>query len=119
MDSIIKKSYLTELQSIDWDFVGERTTDSALAFHWHPARFVPQIPSNLIGYFTEKGDTILDPFCGSGTSLVEAFRLDRKPIGIDINPVSTLITKAKLTSISNKRFHLPHPSLNFTLTCIV
>jgi len=104
MESIIKKNFLTELQGIDWDFVGERTADSALSFHWYPARFVPQIPSNLIGYFTEKGDTVLDPFCGSGTSLVEAFRLDRKSIGVDINPVATLITRARLTSISNERF---------------
>lgn len=104
MKSIIKENFLSELQGIDWDFLGERTADNALSFHWYPARFVPQIPSNLIGFFTEKGDTVLDPFCGSGTSLVEAFRLDRKPIGIDINPIATLITRARLTSISNDRF---------------
>lgn len=100
MESIVKKNFLSELQAIDWDFVGENTADAGVGLHWYPARFVPQIPSNLIGYFSEKGDTVLDPFCGCGTTLLESFRLDRKPIGIDISPVAILITKAKLTNIS-------------------
>jgi len=104
MEPNTKKSFLSELENIDWDFAGERTSDDGLAFHWHPARFVPQIPSNLIGYFTEKGDTVLDPFCGSGTSLVEAFRLDRKPIGIDLSPTAIIITKARLAKINSDRF---------------
>lgn len=99
MDSIIKKNFQYELEQIDWDFTGERGANSYLSFHWYPARFVPQIPSILIGYFSDKGDTILDPFCGSGTTLLEAFRLDRKPIGIDIHPAAILMTKAKLLSI--------------------
>jgi len=106
LESIIKKNFLSELQGIDWDFVGETTTDLGLSFHWYPARFVPQIPSNIIGYFSEKGDTVLDLFCGSGTSLVEAFRLDRIPIGVDINPVATLISKARLSHIETDRFDL-------------
>ena len=100
MKSIVKRNFLSELQAIDWDFVGENTSDAGVGLHWYPARFVPQIPSNLVGYFSEKGDTVLDPFCGCGTALLESFRLDRKPIGIDINPVAILITKAKLTNIS-------------------
>lgn len=104
MELNISKNFLSELQNVDWDFVGERGADAGLAFHWYPARFVPQIPSNLIGYFSQRGDTVLDLFCGSGTTLVEAFRLDRKAIGIDINPVATLVTSARLTSISFDRF---------------
>lgn len=86
MDSIIKRDFDYELEQIDWDFVGERGPDSYVSFHWYPARFVPQIPSILIGYFSERGDTVLDPFCGSGTTLLEAFRLDRRPVGIDLHP---------------------------------
>lgn len=96
MDSIIKRDFQYELEQIDWDFTGERGTDSYVSFHWYPARFVPQIPSTLIGYFSERGDTVLDPFCGSGTTLLEAFRLDRKPIGIDLHPAAIMMTKAKL-----------------------
>lgn len=100
MESNVKKNFLSELQSIDWDFLGENTSNAGLGLHWYPARFVPQIPSNIIGYFTEKGDTVFDPFCGCGTTLLEAFRLDRKPIGVDLNPIAILITKAKLADIS-------------------
>ena len=99
MDSIIKKDFQYELEQIDWDFVGERGTDSYVSFHWYPARFVPQIPSILIGYFSERGDRVLDPFCGSGTTLLEAFRLDRRPIGIDVHPAAIMMTKAKFVPI--------------------
>lgn len=112
MESNIRKNFLSELQSIDWDFLGENTSNAGLGLHWYPARFVPQIPSNLIGYLTEKGDTILDPFCGCGTTLVEAFRLDRKPIGVDLNPIAILMTKAKLADINIEQIE----SLTSTIT---
>lgn len=43
----------------------------------------------------------MDPFCGSGTTLVEAQRLMRRSVGVDINPISVLISKAKTLSISS------------------
>lgn len=46
--------------------------------------FVPQIPRQLFERYTKKGDWILDPFMGSGTSLIEAQRMDRNSIGIEI-----------------------------------
>ena len=48
--------------------------------------FVPQIPHQLFSRFTKKGDWIFDPFVGSGTSLIEAQRMERNSIGIDIQP---------------------------------
>lgn len=46
--------------------------------------FVPQIPNQLFRRYTKKGDWILDPFMGSGTSLIEAQRLHRNYMGIDL-----------------------------------
>ncbi|WP_455484991.1 TRM11 family SAM-dependent methyltransferase [Eubacterium sp.] len=46
--------------------------------------FVPQIPNQLFRRYTKKGDWILDPFTGGGTSLIEAQRLGRNSIGIEL-----------------------------------
>lgn len=50
----------------------------------------------IIEISTDEGDTVLDPFCGSGTALVSAKLLNRKFIGIDINPDAIEITRTRL-----------------------
>ncbi|HEX8636447.1 MAG TPA: DNA methyltransferase, partial [Pyrinomonadaceae bacterium] len=47
--------------------------------------FVPQIPNQLIRRYTKKGETVFEPFMGSGTTLFECEKLGRKYIGFDIN----------------------------------
>ncbi|MDH5404590.1 MAG: site-specific DNA-methyltransferase, partial [Candidatus Heimdallarchaeota archaeon] len=54
---------------------------------------------SLIKQFTVKNDIILDPFCGSGVSIMEAILNNRKAIGIDINPSAIFITKQLISSI--------------------
>jgi site-specific DNA-methyltransferase (cytosine-N4-specific) len=68
-------------------------------FHPFPAKFIPQIPRILIEQFSEPGDTVFDPFCGSGTTLVEASLLGRNSIGTDINPISILASRVKTTPL--------------------
>lgn len=48
--------------------------------------FIPQIPNQLIRRYTKKGETVFEPFMGSGTTLFECEKLGRKYIGFDINP---------------------------------
>lgn len=103
---------LSQLQNIDWEFSDYKGFSSFPAdinsLHWHPAPFVPQIPAILIQALTEEGDTILDPFAGAGVTLVEAARLKRRFIGIDINPNAVNIIKAKFYALSllNKQLFL-------------
>lgn len=52
---------------------------------------------------TQPGDTILDPYCGSGTTLLEASVLGRKSIGVDLNPVACLISKVKVMKVSDSK----------------
>jgi DNA modification methylase len=51
----------------------------------YSARFIPLVPEKYIQLFSHKGETVLDPFTGSGTTNVVSLRLDRNSIGIDIN----------------------------------
>jgi modification methylase len=52
----------------------------------HPAPFPIQLASRLVQMFSFSGDTVLDPFCGSGTTMIAALRSGRNSIGIDIDP---------------------------------
>lgn len=83
------------LERQDWSFHDEPTTSLTHGIHPYPAKFPPQIPARLIEILTQPGDVVLDPFCGSGTTLVEALLLDRAAVGTDINPVAILATEAK------------------------
>jgi len=75
---------------------------SYLTHNYHPwaAKFIPQIPRYFIEKLSKKNDTIYDPFCGSGTTLVEALLLGRNAVGNDINYIASLASKAKTTPLS-------------------
>jgi len=61
----------------------------------YPAKFHPPIIRKLINDYTAKGDRILDPFCGSGTLLVEAAVAGRHALGTDIDPVAVFVSQVK------------------------
>lgn len=52
----------------------------------HPSPFSLEVPRRLIQLYSFKGDTVLDPFCGSGTTCVAALMLDRRYVGYDTVP---------------------------------
>lgn len=70
-------------------------------FHKYPAKFIPQIPKWAIRKYLNgiKDKNILDPFCGSGTTLVEGILAGYNVIGIDIDPLSAMISKVKTTRV--------------------
>ncbi len=85
-----------QLARLDWDFASAPLSSDVHAIHPYPAKFIPQIPHHLIELFPpDEGTVVLDPFCGSGTSLVEAVRLGFNAIGIDLNPLACLIARVK------------------------
>ncbi|ABU59642.1 site-specific DNA-methyltransferase [Roseiflexus castenholzii] len=65
--------------------------------------FVPQIPYQLMLRYTRRGDLVLDPFAGSGTTLIEAQRLGRLAIGVELNPAVAQQTRATLARESDVR----------------
>lgn len=52
----------------------------------HPAMFPEELPRRILKLFSYKGDVVLDPFNGAGTTTLVAFKLKRRFIGIDISP---------------------------------
>lgn len=92
------------LDKIDWDFKDFKTQYLTHTFHSYPARFIPQIPLTFIKLFTKENETVLDPMCGCGTTLVEAFLNGRSSVGNDFNPLAALITKVKTTLIDESEF---------------
>ncbi|MDA8520201.1 DNA methyltransferase [Acidovorax sp. NCPPB 4044] len=90
-----KNGAFERLESIDWSF--PNLSNSGIhSVHWYPATYLSAIPGTLIPHLTSAGETVLDPFCGSGTTGVEALRLSRNFVGIDTNPIALLMSEAKL-----------------------
>ncbi len=61
--------------------------------HKYWARKPHNVVAEYIEHYTKEGDIVLDPFCGSGPTPIEAIKLGRKGIGIDLNPVSIFVTR--------------------------
>ncbi|MGC8478782.1 MAG: TRM11 family SAM-dependent methyltransferase [Candidatus Micrarchaeia archaeon] len=58
--------------------------------------WAPQVARNLILRYSNEGDTVLDPFVGSGTTLIECKLTGRKGIGVDINEEALMLTRDRL-----------------------
>ena len=103
------------LKAIDWTFPGVKAKEGIHGLHSYPAMMAPPVARNLIEMLSQKGDTVLDPFCGSGTVTTEAARLGRYAIGFDINPLALLIAEVKTTPVTPshlwKAFHQIQKSL--------
>jgi len=72
---------LTKYSGNVWEMMTETTLGRE-----HPAPFPVQLPFNCIRFFTFEGESIIDPFMGSGTSIIAADQLNRKGFGIELDP---------------------------------
>ncbi len=76
-------------------------------FHSYPARLHPATARVLVevvgGGGSGRGRTIVDPFCGSGTTLVEARAAGFRATGVDLNPLAVLVARAKTWTVPARR----------------
>ncbi len=87
----------------DWDFKGVDTKYMTHGLHPYPARMIPQVAGRLLERYASEGCLVLDPFCGSGTVLVEARLHGMNSIGVDINPLACLLAMVKSTPVDPER----------------
>ncbi len=84
--------------------IDKRDNSGVHSGHYH-GNFVPQIPNQLFRRYTKKGDWILDPFMGSGTSLIEAQRLGRNSVGIELQKEVAKEAYQRILSEKNNSCH--------------
>lgn len=90
-----------KLAEYDWDFADTKT-DAIAQIYPYPARFIGEIPETLIKELMQgKSSIVMDPFCGSGTTLVAAQKNGYKSVGIDLNPIACLESKVKTSLVPN------------------
>jgi len=102
--SKLSKEEWNEYFSGHWNFNGEKQIE-------HLAMFPEELPKRLIKMFSFVGDTVLDPFLGSGTTMLAAKNLNRNSIGYEINKKFLPIIKEKVginkrDSIKNSEFEI-------------
>ena len=85
----------TKYKDVSWDFRKSDTKEYTHCFHNYPAMMIPQVARKLLERYGVSGGWLLDPYCGTGTSLVEASMLGMNAVGCDINPLVRLIASAK------------------------
>lgn len=90
------------ITQVNWDFRGEDTRALTHCLHDYPARMIPQIASTLLELFGSSATKLFDPYCGTGTSLVEAQLKGIESAGTDLNALARLVAKVKTTPIRSK-----------------
>ncbi|MCT7464886.1 DNA methyltransferase [Aliarcobacter cryaerophilus] len=72
--------------------------------HKYWGRKAHNVISDYIKYFSKNDEIILDPFMGSGVTIIESLKLNKKVIGIDINPMSLFIVKNTINKVNLNKF---------------
>ena len=98
-----KEEYQEWFQQI-WNLNGESTRD-------HPAPFPEELAYRLVRMFSFAGDTVLDPFMGTGTTLLAAARCDRNSIGVEIDSGFAKKARARLENTLSNLFEQNRPAV--------
>jgi len=98
----IPKILLDKYAGNVWEMMTETTLGAD-----HPAPFPVQLPFNCIRFFSLEGETIFDPFAGSGTSIIAADQLNRKGYGMELDP--------KYASLIIERYLIYKPMAKFEI----
>ncbi|MCX6601874.1 MAG: DNA methyltransferase [bacterium] len=90
------------LSQDDWTFRGADTRYFSHRYHDYPARMIPQIVDRLLSQYASDGGVLFDPYCGSGTTMVEGLLHGLETKGTDLNPLARLLARAKATYVDTE-----------------
>jgi len=101
---------------VDWLPPGERATHF---IHSYPAKLLLHIPHFFLSnnILSKPGDTVLDPFCGTGTVMLESLLSERQGLGFDVNPLACLIAQVKTTHIEERDLNNSIKRLKIQIDC--
>lgn len=92
----------------------QQTRYSAHGLHEYKGKFNPQIVRAIANVLNLRGDDLVfDPFCGSGTVLLESLHDGRPAIGVDMNPLAVAIANAKIAALRARPETLEHATEQF------
>ena len=83
--------------------LSNKTANLTHGLHRFAAKYIARIPAWVLDEFVGKRDIVLDPFCGSGTTLVEGLSRSKLSIGIDCDPLACMIAGAKTSAVQHVR----------------
>ena len=104
-----KRNKLNDLTGKEWlkltnsFWISEKCAEDKIAMQ-HPAPFLIKDIQKLISLFTKKGMTVLDPFCGSGTTLIASCSINRLGIGIDLNSEYKKLALSRLSQYKDFQY---------------
>ena len=93
-------SLRTAFKGVDWSFSDQSRRTDLDGLHPYPAKFIAEIPATFIERLEiPLGTFVLDPFSGSGTTLVQGQRFGLRTIGVDLNPIACLMGRVKTSPL--------------------
>lgn len=94
---------LSKEEARAWGYSGVWKINTVRANDDHPAMFPLELPERCIKMHSDAGDTILEPFCGSGTTLIACERLGRRGRGIELDPRYVAVTLERWSQMTGKQ----------------
>ena len=98
-----------------WEYADADTQHLTHNIHRYSGKFIPQIAARAISLLTKPGELVVDPYCGSGTTLVESALLGRRAVGVDLSPLAVLIARTKVTPVPTAKLDSLRRDLTSTL----
>jgi DNA modification methylase len=92
------------MEIINYPIKPEKQKAWHLYMHPYFTKQASNIVSAYIQHYTKPGETVLDPFCGTGVTAAEALALKRKVIMMDLNPLACFITEQTVAKINTEKF---------------